>query len=139
MTHRDPTEVIVSVADVYAEVAAMIGNTVDPHYLGALNVEQWSIGMQRALAFRDKGNDDRFFDMDFRAVQEDPIGEVRKLYEWLDEPVTPEFEAGMARWWHDNAENREHVVHPDPADFGIDLDAVRPLFSDYMARVATWT
>ena len=139
MTHRDPTEVIVSVADVYAEVSGMVGNQIDPHYLGALNVEQWSIGMQRAIAFRDKGNDHRFYDMDFRAVQADPIGEVRKLYAWLGEPVTPEFDAGMARWWHDNAETREQNVHPDPADFGIHLDAVRPLFADYMKRVAVWT
>jgi hypothetical protein len=138
MTHRDPTEVIVSVADVYAEVAGLIGNSIDPHYLGALNAEQWAVGMQRALEFRDKGNEHRFFDMDFRAVQADPIREVRKLYAWLDEPVTPEFEAGMARWWHDNAETREQNVHPDPAEFGLDLDAVRPMFSDYMARVATW-
>jgi hypothetical protein len=139
MTHRDPTEVIASVADVYAEVAALIGGSIDPHYLGRFNIDQWSAGMQRAIAFRDNGNDHRFYDMDFRAVQADPIGEVRKLYAWLGEPVTPEFEAGMARWWHDNAESREHNVHPDPAVFGIEPDVVRPLFADYMARVTTWT
>ena len=139
MTHRDPTEVMVSVADVYAEVAGLIGNEIDPHYLGELNVRQWSIGMQRAMSFRDKGNDHRFYDMDFRAVQADPIGEVRRLYDWLGEPVTPEFEAGMTQWWRDNAEARDQNVHPDPAEFGIDLDAVRPLFADYMARVSEWT
>ena len=34
---------------------------------------------------------------------------------------------------------REQNVHPDPATFGIDLDAVRPLFADYTARMARWT
>lgn len=134
MTHRDPAEVMVSVADVYAEVGRMFSDDVDLRYLGGLNIEQWSLAMRRALAFRDAGHEHRFFDMDHRAVQRDPIGEVRRLYAWLGEPVTPEFEAGMRRWWRENAESREQNVHPDPAEFGIDLEKVRPLFADYIAR-----
>ncbi len=134
MTHRDPTEVMVSVADVYAEVGRLFADEVDQPYLGRLNVEQWSEGMRRALAFRDAGNDDRFFDLDFRAMQRDPLGQVRRLYDWLGEPVSPGFEAGMRRWWHENAETRAQNVHPDPAAFGIDLERVRPLFADYAAR-----
>ncbi len=139
MTHRDPTEVIVSVADLYAEFGRMFSDDLDLHYLGAVNVEHWSVGMRRALAFRDGGADNRFYDIDFRAMQRDPIGEVRGLYAWLGEPVTEEFEAGMKRWWHDNAESREASVHPDPGVFGIDLDRVRPLFADYTSRMAGWT
>jgi len=139
MTHRDPTEVIVSVADLYGEVAQMFSDDIDLHYLGALNVQDWSVGMQRALAFRDAGHDHRFYDMGFRAMQDDPIAEVRGLYAWLGEPVSPEFEAGMARWWRDNAESRPANVHPDPEVFGIDLEQVRPLFADYVARMARWT
>ena len=134
MTHRDPAEVMVSVADVYAEVGRMFSDDMDLHYLGAINVEQWSLAMRRALAFRDAGHEHRFFDMDHRAVQRDPVGEVRRLYAWLGEPVTPEFETGMRRWWRENAESRGQNVHPDPAEFGIDLEEVRPLFADYIAR-----
>ena len=134
MTHRDPAEVMVSVADVYAEVGRMFSDDVDLRYLGGINIEQWSLAMRRALAFRDAGHEHRFFDMDHRAVQRDPIGEVRRLYAWLGEPVTPEFEAGMRRWWHENAASREQNVHPDPAAFGIDLEQVAPLFAEYVAR-----
>jgi hypothetical protein len=134
MTHRDPTEVMVSVADVYAEVMGMFSDHLDRHYLGRLNVEQWTLGMQRVLEFRDEHGDDRFFDMDFRAVQADPVGQVRRLYEWLGEPVTDEFEAGMRRWWHENAEERELNVHPAPEEFGLDLDQVREGFAPYIER-----
>lgn len=139
MTHRDPTDVIVSVADTYAEVGRMFNDDLDLHSMGALNVEHWSVGMERALAFRDAGNDHRFYDMDFRAVQRDPIGEVRDLYDWLGEPVSEAFEAGMKRWWRENAASRAPNVHPDPATFGIDLEAVRPLFARYVERAAQWT
>jgi len=63
---------------------------------------------------------------------------VRKLYEWLGEPVTEEFEAGMQRWWRDNAENREQNIHPEPSEFGLDLDVVRGRFAEYTARVRDW-
>lgn len=139
MTHRDPSEVIVSVADVYAEVSRLFSKDVDLHYLGAMNVEQWSVAMERAIAFRDAGGDQRFYDLEFRAVQRDPIGEVRGLYDWLGEPVTEAFDAGMRRWWGEQAATRTPNVHPDPAQFGIDLERVRPLFAQYVDRMTGWT
>ncbi|MGA9675658.1 MAG: sulfotransferase, partial [Mycobacterium sp.] len=138
-THRDPTEVILSVADLYVEFGQMTSNTVDRRYLGQLNVEQWSVGMQRALEFRDVGNDNRFFDLDFAAVQRDPIGEVKRLYAWLDEPVSAEFEAGMQEWWQVAGASRLPNTHPDASAFGLRMEAVRPLFADYVQRMTTWT
>jgi hypothetical protein len=139
MTHRDPLEVIVSVADLYVEVGRQFSDDIDPYYLGALNVEHWSAAMARVVAFRDAGADDRFYDMDFRAVGRDPIREVRKLYAWLGEPVTDGFQRGMERWWRVNSENREPNVHPDPADFGLDLHEARAAFAGYTARMDQWT
>jgi Sulfotransferase family len=139
MTHRDPTEVLVSVVTLYTEIRQMFSDDVDLAAIGQVNVEQWTLGMRRALEFRDAGHDDRFFDMDFRAVQRAPLEEVRRLYDWLGEPVTPEFDAGMRRWWHENAESRERTPPADPATYGIDLEKVRPLFADYVARAAQWT
>ena len=125
MTHRDPAEVMVSVADLYCEVAKQFSVDVDPTYMGALNVDHWTVAMERLLAFRAGGAEDRFYDLGFRAVQQDPIGAVRGLYDWLGEPVTDEFEAGMSRWWEENAARREENIHPEPAEFGLDLDEVR--------------
>jgi len=139
MTHRDPTDVMVSVADVFAEVSKLMSEDVDLHAIGRLNVEHWTVGMERALAFRDAGNDHRFHDMHFRAVQEDPIGEVRRLYAWLGEPVSDAFEQGMTRWWREHAESRAANVHPDPTAFGLDLERVRPSFAKYVERMEQWT
>jgi len=139
MTHRDPADVLVSVADVYAEVGRMFGDDVDMAYLGALNVEHWSIAMQRLLDFRERQPGERFYDIDFAAMQGDPIGEVRALYDWLGEPVTGEFEVGMRRWWAQHAEQRDANIHPEPDAFGLDLDDVRALFSDYVTHMKGWT
>ena len=129
MTHRDVADVIVSVADLYQEVIKRLTDHVDPHYIGALNVEHWSVGMRRTVAFR-RSNGDRFFDVDSRAMQTKPLDTVTELYEWLGEPVSAEFRSGMQRWWAENGKNRAPVVdRPEASFFGIDLDAVRTLFN----------
>ena len=139
MTHRDPTEVMVSVADVYAEVGRQFSDGIDLRYLGELNVQHWTVGIGKLLRFRAEHGDDRFFDMDFKAVQRDPIGQVRGLYAWLEEPVTGPFEQGMRRWWEANAEHRETNIHPDASAFGLDLDQVRGRFAEYSAKIPGWT
>ena len=139
MTHRDPTDVIPSVSAVYADIVGSFTDHVDLGYLGRLNVEHWSLGMRRALAFRDAGADHRFYDIGFVAMQDDPVGEVTALYEWLGRPVTAEFADGMRAWWAQNAENREPSDTGDPARFGLDPEAVRPLFAEYVARMEKWT
>jgi hypothetical protein len=134
MTHRDVGDVLVSVADLYREAMGLFSDNVDAAYLGAFNVEQWSIGMQRLLAFRDRGNQHRFHDIDFRAMQRDPLSSVRGLYAWLGEPVTDDFEVGMRTWWERNAEGRPLPDRATAAEFGIDLDDVRQRFAGYTER-----
>ncbi|MGI9295255.1 MAG: sulfotransferase family protein [Pseudomonadales bacterium] len=140
MTHRDPTDVMLSVSHVYCDIAARFSDHIDPHYMAELNIYQWSEGMKRALAFRDRDdNSDRFYDIHFHTMHKDPIGEVHGLYDWLNEPVNGAFKASMISWWKKNSENFEPKPAHRPADYGIDLGRVRPMFADYTKRMAEWT
>jgi hypothetical protein len=137
MTHRDPTDVMLSVATVYAQIIAKFSDHVDHGYIGDLNVRCWSEAMTRAIAFRDAGNDHRFFDIHFRAMHEDPIREVRALYAWLGETVSPAFAQAMAAWWAAN-DSAERMAKPDPAQFGLEPGAVRARFADYLTHMDRW-
>ncbi len=139
MTHRDPTDVILSVADLYADIIGTFTDDIDRPYIGRLNVEHWSLGMERTIQFRAAGADNRFYDIDFRAMQADPVGEVTGLYSWLGVPVSDEFAGRMQSWWSQAAAEREPSSRADPTAFGIDFDAVRPLFADYVEHVTHWT
>jgi hypothetical protein len=139
MTHRDPTDVLLSVADLYADIISGFTDHIDRPAIGRLNVEHWSLGMERALSFRAGGADDRFYDIDFRAMQADPIGEVKGLYAWLGAPVGEVFEDRMQSWWTQAAQEREPSSHADSAEFGIDLEHVRPLFAEYVESARRWT
>ncbi|SON62182.1 hypothetical protein MSIMFI_03703 [Mycobacterium simulans] len=142
MTHRDPTEVILSVADLYADIIGSFTDDMDRAYIGRLNVEHWSQGMRRTVRFRGDGARNvnaRFYDIDFLAMQDDPIGEVTGLYAWLGLPVGEVFEARMHSWWTEAAAEREPSSHADPDAFGIDLDDIRPRFAEYVAAARNWT
>jgi hypothetical protein len=139
MTHRDPTDVLLSVADLYADIIGSFNTQIDRRYIGRLNVEHWSLGMERALDFRADCADDRFYDIDFRAMQADPVGEVTGLYAWLGVAVSDEFGARMHSWWEHAASEREPSSHADPVEFGIDLDVVRPRFARYVDSAGRWT
>jgi hypothetical protein len=138
MTHRDPTDVLISVCDVYADIAENFTDELDRHYVGRLNLEQWAIGIDRLIAFRDGVGRGLFYDIDFRAMQSDPIGEVRGLYDWVGVPVSHEFETRMQLWWETNSAAREASSHSSPSVYGLDLDQVRRRFAGYATRARQW-
>lgn len=138
MTHRDPTDVLLSVIYLFDDYTSKLSDHADPHYTAELNINMWKIGIERAMAFRANGNEHRFFDIDFTAMQQQPIAEVTALYQWLDCPVSHEFETGMQNWWQHNAANRERNPKPDPSHYQFDADQVRPLFAEYIQKTQQW-
>ena len=46
--------------------------------------------LERLIDFRDRGNEDRFHDLSFEAVQRDPIGQVTQLYAELGDDLSDE-------------------------------------------------
>jgi hypothetical protein len=137
MTHRDPTDVMVSLCEVFADIQGGFTDEVDLRTIGEINVTHWARAMERVVEFRAAGHGHLFYDVDFRAVLADPIGEVRGLYAWLGAEVTPEFEAGMQAWWAQNSA-REASPRGDAATYHLDLDRVRPLFADYVKHAEEW-
>ncbi|MEE2056911.1 sulfotransferase family protein [Rhodococcus artemisiae] len=139
MTHRDPTDCMLSVSELIADIIMSFTDSVDKPFIGRTNVEHWVLGMQRALEFRAAGADERFYDIDFRAMQAEPIGRIEGLYRWLGEPVTEQFETQMRDWWMRAAAEREPSKSADPVEFGIVLEQVRPRFAEYLEKANTWT
>ena len=140
MTHRDPADVIVSVADVYLEIGGMFSEEIDLHYLGALNLEHWSVGdgtgaRRSATAATTTGSTTS------TSAPCRPTRSVRSpscTRGWASRS-RPSSRPGWRTWWQEFAANREQNVHPDPATFGLVLDDVRPRFAEYTKRMAQWT
>jgi Sulfotransferase family len=134
MTHRDAASVIPSVADLYFEMGKIMSDTPDQLWMGTVNTEFCALGMQRMMAFRDAGNDHRFFDIQFAPFQQDPFPVLAQLYGFLGEDFTARAQARMARWRRSTPRNKHGRHDCDPADFGLDPAALREQFRFYTDR-----
>jgi hypothetical protein len=90
--------------------------------------------MQRVIAFRDAGNDHRFFDVEFDEFQRDPFASIEALYRFLGEELSDEARARMVAWRDDTPRDKHGVRSYDPADYGLDRDALRNRFAFYRRR-----
>ncbi|GAC1577212.1 MAG: sulfotransferase [Novosphingobium sp.] len=139
MTHRDPAQVVGSVASVYDELSSAYSDQVDRKALGAMNTRFCVVAMERMIAYRDAGNDDRFFDVDFATFQRDPLVPIEALYRWLGEDLTDATRAAMLAWRTAMPRDKHGSHSYDPATFGLDAAALRARFGFYTARFGLTT
>jgi hypothetical protein len=134
MTHRDVGKVLPSVCALYESLSNVLTERPDPVAIGAHNVAVWRCGLERLIAFRDRGNEDRFHDLSFAAVQRDPLQQVSGLYAALGDELTDEARSRMQAWWSDGAARRSGPHTYEPATYGLDLAAVREQYAFYYER-----
>jgi hypothetical protein len=134
MTHRDVGKVLPSVCALYESLSNVLTERPDPVAIGAHNVAVWRCGLERLIAFRDRGNEDRFHDLSFAAVQRDPMQQVSGLYTALGDELTDEARGRMQAWWSDGAARRSGPHTYEPATYGLDLAAVRQQYAFYYDR-----
>jgi hypothetical protein len=136
MTHRDVTKVLPSVCALYATLSGVLTERPDPVAIGAHNVDVWRTAMERLIEFRDRGNEARFHDLSFEAVQADPIGEVAALYAELGDELSDQARRQMQAWWDTSTRDRSGAGHYEAEAFALDLDDVREQFAFYSSRFA---
>jgi hypothetical protein len=134
MTHRDVAKVLPSVCALYGAFSSVLTERPDPLAIGAQNVAQWRCALERLIAFRDSGNEDRFHDLSFDAVQRDPVGEIAGLYAELGDELTEVARQGMVDWWTESSKDRSGPHRYDPEIYGLDLAEIREQFAFYYDR-----
>lgn len=136
MTHRDVADVIPSVSDLYFEMGKINTDAPDKLWMGEVTSESCELGMRRMMAFRDAGNEPRFFDIHFAPFQKDPFPRLAELYAWLGEDFSDAARSRMQAW-RDATPKDKHGAHEyNAADFGLDKTALRKRFAFYHDRFA---
>ncbi len=133
MTHRNVAEVIPSNADLYYELRRAYSDDVDMPAIGRTVVDFCELGMRRMIAFRDRGNEDRFFDIQFAPFQRDPFPILEQLYAFLGEELTAETRRRMQAW-RDSTPRPASYERTDPALLGLDRDSLLQRFRFYSDR-----
>ncbi|MGH3970554.1 MAG: sulfotransferase family protein, partial [Mycobacterium sp.] len=110
-------------------------DTVDLHRVGAQWLQRMGWTNDRAIAVRDGWPDDtaRVTDIAFDDAVADPIGQVTRVYDALDLPLTVEAERAMRRWL---AERPREAARPPYRleNYGLRPEQVDERFALYNRR-----
>jgi Sulfotransferase family len=134
VTHRDPAQVVVSLATMIAYTARMHASPVDPVRIG----RRWADRVERMLAacVRDRAvlAADRSLDVRFDDFMADDLATARRVLALADEPATPDAESAMAAYLAGHQRGRLGRIDYRPEDVGLDLDDLRARYGAYVAR-----
>lgn len=133
--HRDPYKATASLCSLLTLGKNMTtGGNFDRLQHGRNSVKQMKYHVDRALRTRAQIGDDRFYDLHYANSMRDPIGEMRKLYKWAGDELTPDVEARMNRWLAANPQTRFGKHKYGLEEWGLSKEMLKPVFADYMAK-----
>lgn len=133
MTHRDVAHVIPSVADLYYELHRAYSDAIDMQAIGRETSDFCELGMRRMIAFRDAGQEGRFFDIQFAPFQKNPFPVLEELYAFLGEDLTPGTRARMESWRRNTPRDKGYA-RTGMAAFGLDAATLHERFRFYSDR-----
>lgn len=137
--HRDPRTTIASGASLNATLHAMHADVVDAHRVGAQWLARVGWTNDRAMTTRDGWSDDgeRVTDIGFDDAVADPIGQVARVYDAIELPLTAEAEDAMRRWLRERP--REAARPPYGLEnYGLLPEQVDERFTLYNKRFAQY-
>ena len=134
MTHRDIAKALPSVADIYYEMLLPSTNEAAGQYAIDVNMKWWVVGLQRVMAFRDGGGDDRFIDIQFLEFRNNPEASIEKIYAFLGQELTEETRARMEEWRRTSSSEPSGDRNYSVVINGIDPSQVRERFKFYTDR-----
>jgi len=130
-THRDPYVAFASSFSMRANSQKIFNDSVDVDYMRCKFPLQLGLHVSRPMELVQQRPDD-FYHLYYDDMMRSPIAEMKKVYQWLGDPWTPEAEQGMQRWLDDNPQNRFGEHRYQLSNWGFSKADIEPYFSDYL-------
>jgi len=130
-THRDPIRVLPSFASMMAHSRGIFSDQVNPPEVARHWLAKGLRAIERSRAVRKQWSPDTFWDVQYVDLVADPVGVVRRIYQWLDRPLTPETLERIAAWRDTNPQHKYGRHRYRLEDFDLDRDTVRAQFAAY--------
>lgn len=137
-THRDPAAVMPSVASLTGYIRSTTSGPIDEHRYGREWTAFEELVLYRGLAVRDRigSDDDRFFDVCYTRLMDDPTATVGAILDHFGLPFGAGSERAVQEFIADNPQTKHGVHRYSAAQFGLDTERLRRRFSGYMDRFA---
>jgi hypothetical protein len=130
--HRDPYKAAGSFLSMILKIQKATVDQPDMRVLLRTYLEQLRQHVVRPLDLQSSCGDDRFHHVFYSRLLQDPIGEMRRLYQSLGDRFGPDAEREMRTWLHANPQGRFGSHHYDLDRFGLTQKELSPYFEDYL-------
>jgi len=133
-THRDPVACVGSYCSLISLNRRMLYGNVDLFGIGQHITDRFKLGVERAMAVRDRVGSDRFFDVDFAGLVQDTPSVVRRLKQTFDIRNGRAEEGKVQRWLNQDRADSRGAHKYSPERYGLDRDRIRADFAPYIDR-----
>jgi hypothetical protein len=131
-THRDPVKAIPSVCSVLHMTRRISsGEATDPTLIGPRELNVSGNGIDRVMRVRQR-HKDQVIDVLHRDFHANPMHTVQQIYERFGFKLTAATEARMNAWISSNPLGKHGEHRYDLGQFGINEQAIRGRFKEYM-------
>jgi len=131
MTHRDPVNAVPSWASLVSAIFPASATELDLHRLGREVSNHLRVGVEQAISARTRIGEDRFHDVHHREFVADPMGVVRRVYDFLGYELTPSVEQTIADWTVVNRSGAQGTHHYTAEQFGLSEAQLRDDYRFY--------
>jgi hypothetical protein len=134
VTHRDPVNVVVSMATMIAYTARMSADPVQPARRGRYWADR--VGTMLRACVRDRATlpDAQTIDVRFDEFMADDLAMVRRIYDLADQPFDARAEQATSTYLAEHRRGRDGRIDYRAEDVGLDLDELRERFAFYVER-----
>lgn len=135
-THRNPLEVMASLASLSTMLRAAFSESADRHAIGAEMSRRWGDGVLQALKQRDNGAlpAGQFIDIDYREAVREPIETIARIYSRVGRTLSREAERAMREFLAANPKDKHGRHRYSLEEFGLDAEREGRRFAGYRAR-----
>lgn len=133
-THRNPLQVLPSMCSLCALVRGIYSDRVDLQEIGQQWLNNLAKAIEKAMKVRQTANSEQFYDLDYQDLVSDPVGTVRRIYDYFDYSLSPEMENNMKAWIANHPQHKYGAHHYTLEQFGLDAEIVNARFSNYRER-----
>jgi Sulfotransferase family len=134
MTHRDPARTVPSWASLVSSIFPAPSGERDMIRLGHEVSNHLRVGVENAIDARSRLDNARFLDVHHRQLVSDPMGTVRRVYEFLELDLEPSVGQAISNWQQANRSGA-HGTHGYTAEqFGLSAEQIRSDYDFYLQR-----
>jgi hypothetical protein len=132
--HRDPYKASGSLGNLWKLPKGLVmqPDAIDTTAWATNISDQLKAHVERPLRTRDRIGDDHFFDMYYHEMMADPIGVMRRMYDWAGDELTPDVEARMQQWLAEHPQDKLGVNTYSLAQYGLSVEQLEPVFAEYL-------